>query len=171
MKLTQTLITKLIEYDPNTGVVTRIGRIVRGDRIKKHHYIPTARSTHGYLQMTICDKTYDIHRLIFLLIDGQFPTDDVDHIDGNRINNKWVNLRKVSRGVNLHNLGVKSNNTSGVTGVGLHKTTGKFRASICSHGVQEHLGVFNTIEEATRVRHAAEIRLGFSVDHGVRPAW
>jgi hypothetical protein len=84
------LIRKLFDYDPDTGVFKRVGRLKCNGEIIACDFIGNTKSTHGYLQYTVKNKTYDVHRLIFLYMDGEFPDCDIDHIDGNRVNNKWT---------------------------------------------------------------------------------
>lgn len=165
--LTQELITKLFHYDKETGIFKRIGRLKSNGEITPCDFVGKATSTHGYLQYTVKNKTYDVHRLIFLYVTGKFPENDIDHIDGNRINNKWDNLREVTRAINLRNVGKRGENSSGVTGVGFHKQSGKWRVFIGSH----FKCGFSTIEEAIEYRKSKEIELGYSEDHFKREVW
>jgi hypothetical protein len=79
---------------------------------------------------------------------------EVDHIDGNGLNNSRANLRACSRAENARNRGIPKNNTSGFKGVGWHKRQGAWRAVITLHGKQTHIGYFDTPEEA----HAAYVQ-------------
>jgi len=161
------LVRSLFHYDPDTGVFKRIGRLKCNGEITSCDFVGTARSTHGYLQYTVKDKTYDVHRLIFLYVDGEFPECDIDHIDGNRLNNKWSNLRKVTRSENLRNVGKKQENKYGFTGIGVHTQSGKYRVFIGSH----HKSGFDTLEEAVEYRKRLEKEMGYTDDHFKREVW
>ena len=86
----------------------------------------------------------------------------VDHIDGNRSNNRWANLREATRKTNARNMKRPSNNTSAVAGVSWHKKAGKWRAFLAG----KHLGLFVSKSDATRARKTAERKLGFHPNHG-----
>lgn len=165
--LTQELITKLFHYDEETGVFKRVGRLKSNGEITSCDFIGSATSTHGYLQYTVKNKTYDVHRLIFLYMEGIFPENDIDHIDGNRLNNVWSNLRKVTRSENLRNVGKKTENKYGTTGIGFIESSGKWRVFIGSH----HKAGFDSIEDAIEYRKKKEIELGYSDQHFKREVW
>jgi hypothetical protein len=82
----------------------------------------------------------------------------VDHIDRNRFNNRYDNLRWVTRTENNQNKSMQSNNKSGIVGVSLYRRTNKWRASISVNKVSKHLGCFVTKEDAIRARQEAEIQ-------------
>lgn len=73
---------------------------------------------------------------------------EVDHIDGNGLNNSRSNLRVVSRAQNAKNLGAYNNNTSGFKGASFHKASGKWQAQIRDKGAIEYLGLFETASDA-----------------------
>lgn len=86
----------------------------------------------------------------------------VDHIDHDTLNNIRANLRVVTHSQNLRNLlGATSKSRTGILGVGWHKQIGKWRAYIGDNAKYVHLGLFDTIEEATAARKAAEIKFGY----------
>ena len=88
-----------ISYDPNTGLfkyLTRKGR-------KNKDLVVTSKDSHGYIRVSYKGKRYLGHRVAFYLMKGYWPQEDVDHIDGDRLNNKWDNLREASRSQNLWN--------------------------------------------------------------------
>jgi len=99
------------------------------------------------------------------MVYGQWPTEDIDHIDGNRANNRVENLRAVSRSVNMRNAYRRKDNKSGF--VGVHKNrVGSWVAQIAVDGRVIHLGFFRAQGDAVAARKAAEIEHGFSVRHG-----
>lgn len=97
---------------------------------------------------------------------------DVDHIDGNGLNNCRSNLRLATRSENMANVPVRRSNTSGFTGVSRHSVSGRWRATIKQDGRQVHIGFFDTPEDAARAYDArarevfgAFARLNLPDDH------
>ena len=122
---------------------------------------------HGYHQIRIDQENYTAHRLACLYMTGSFPPLDIDHINGVRDDNRWINIRCVSRAVNHKNRALASNNTSGVTGVKWEKRRCKWIAEIKLDRKVRYLGQFDDFDEAVRVRKAAEKELGFHEHHGL----
>ena len=91
------------------------------------------------------------HRVIWKMMTGA-EAEEIDHIDGNRSNNSWSNLRSVSASINRRNAARRSDNKSGVTGVWWNAQKQKWQAAISLGGKQKHVGFFDTIEEAERNR-------------------
>jgi len=162
----QELIQKLFEYNPWTGEFKRIGRLTRGGKIKPCDFLGSAKSIHGYFQYTIKNKTYDVHRLIFLYVEGHFPDFDVDHINGDRQDNRWENLRKVGRKENLKNSSRKKKPKSGIHGVG-RQQRGGWRVWV---GNNDYSG-FQTVEDAEKFRLEKLCELGYSESHLKRSPW
>ena len=101
---------------------------------------------------------------------GSFPPGDIDHINGDRLDNRWKNLRVVSRGVNLRNQGIRKNTNRNCFGV-FQLKNGKFWTYINKNNVRYTLGYFDNFEEAKKVRLQAEKDLGFHPNHGKRECW
>lgn len=163
--LTQELLKKHVFYDPETGKFTRIGYFDSwGNYVKKTSEL-NKYSSEGYLIVSIQGKRYKAHRLVFLYMNNDKLNDvEVDHIDGNRSNNKYSNLRVVVRTENMKNKGLYSNSSTGV--IGVSQFNGRFRARINLNGKRMSLGLFDTIEEASRVRKEYEIKYSYSDNHG-----
>jgi len=122
----------------------------------------------GYLHGIYNGARYRANRVAFALYTGRDPgAYEVDHIDGDRINNAENNLREVTSAENKRNLAIPAHNSSGAIGVSFSKTKKKWRAYI---GVgdqrQSHLGYFTTEQEAKAARRTAEAQLGFHDNHG-----
>jgi hypothetical protein len=99
---------------------------------------------------------------------GEMPKGQVDHINGDRADNRWENLRDVPKLLNALNQKRHSTNKSGVTGVRFAAHTNKWMAYIGHDNRMHHLGVFDTLEEAAEARWEAEEQLGFHESHGRR---
>lgn len=131
----------------------------------------------GYRAVVIGRQRYLAHKLIWLLVHGEwpeYPLFEIDHINGDRADNRLVNLRKVSKSGNQRNAGRRKNNTSGVHGVNwkADKRNGKGRwvARIWNGPRHVSLGTFDTLHEAQIARKAAERVLGFTgTDREAKP--
>lgn len=181
MDLTQEIIRKLVKYNPNTGIMTWRERPL--EYCKNMHvkrmcdsrfegravgHVAEIPNRPTCLQARIFGKLYYVHRLVWLYVYGEFPAEGIDHIDGDATNNRIDNLREASQLVNGKNLGVKSNNTSGIPGVSWMKSLGKWRAFINVNYRQINLGLHDDIESAAQARLAAEKKYGFHENHGKR---
>lgn len=107
-------------------------------------------------------KTIMMHRILVSADDDL----DVDHIDGDGLNNRRSNLRCVTTKENCKNASKKINNTSGANGVYWRKDIQKWVAQINYNGKRKHLGVFSKIEDAMGARIEAQKGLGFTERHG-----
>lgn len=115
--ITQENLRNLLEYSPLTGEFTWLQRKVK-NQVKIGDKAGTVQKD-GYVQIGVDNKKYHAHRLAWLYTYGRLPKEQIDHIDGNPSNNKLENLREVSPIENQRNQKMKSNNTSGITGVTL----------------------------------------------------
>lgn len=104
---------------------------------------------HGYRCLKFKGQQYLAHRLAWLLQTGSWPEGDIDHMNGNRSDNRFVNLRDVPRAENTQNTRAakSSNKSSGLLGVSRKGET-RWVSSIWAKGRRHHLGTFNTPEEA-----------------------
>lgn len=123
-------------------------------------------SNQGYRHGKIGGQTYKAHRVLWLLYTGEWPDDQLDHINGIRSDNRISNLRPVSNSENCRNQRMSLNNTTGVTGVVWHSSRNKWHARIKVDGKYRHLGLFESFELAVAARKAAEATFGFHENHG-----
>lgn len=113
---------RLVDYFPDTGRFvwrSRDGE-TRADRIFNTKYAGRPAgcdSTRGYAVIKINQTSYMVHRLVWLYVTGEWPDQEIDHINKNTHDNRWVNLRAASRSENGANRGVHKNNKSGAKGV------------------------------------------------------
>lgn len=167
------------DYDPLTGDLRfkdpgpgAYGTL-KGYRIFKRKCVgKIARTPHssGYICVNVLGQSILAHRLIWAIVTGRDPGVTIDHIDGDRANNRWANLREATRSQNAMNRRVRSDNTSGATGVCWHAATRQWAASIGSGKTRVHLGLFDDIVSAKRAyRAAASQRHGeYAAHYGVR---
>lgn len=164
--ITQDFLKKCIFYDRVTGEFVRIGFFDRWG-----NYVKTCRkisklNQEGYLVISISGYRYKAHRLVFLYEDGLHLSEEqeIDHIDGNRSNNSYDNLRICFRAENMRNKKLYKTNTTGITGVSVFEN--RYRARISLNGKRMSLGLFDTVEDAMRAREDAEKRLNYHENHG-----
>lgn len=103
----------------------------------------------GYFQTGIRGKYFKNHRLIFLMHHGYLPA-LIDHIDGNRLNNKIENLRAATRSQNSFNSAMSKSNRTGVKGVSWREQMKKYRARIYANKKTYELGHFEKLEDAEK---------------------
>lgn len=152
--LTQERLKELLDYDPDTGVF--VWRVSRGGINKDTQ--AGSKLSNGYIYISISKRRYYTHRLAWLYVHGCWPTNQIDHINRVRDDNRICNLREATPSENQWNGGKYKNNTSGLLGVQCIKSSGKWKAQITIHGIVKNLGHFNTPEEANAayVRAKAE---------------
>lgn len=143
--LTQIELKRIFNYDPKTGLFTRLvatnNSVKVGDVANSH--------SHGYIAIQIVGKNYRVHRLAWLYMTGDFPKQEIDHINGVRNDNRWNNLRDVTPSVNKQNQRKpRIDNTSGYAGVGWRKDIGKWYVQIRVNKKKIHLGLFTDKEKA-----------------------
>ena len=136
-------------YDPETGLFTwKVN--VKGGRAQIGK-VAGGINAYGYIQIRFEGRHHRAHRLAWLYMTGRWPRNLLDHIDGDRQNNRFCNLREANNSQNNWNSVRPRHNTSGFKGVSWSKTVGKWSSSIKVGGTQRHLGYFDTPENA----HAA----------------
>jgi hypothetical protein len=108
----------------------------------------------GYRHVTWMGKPHKVHRLIFLLEHGYLPK-EIDHINGDRQDNRLENLREATRSENQYNKGMCKNNTSGFRGVSWHKHSKAWLVRLCVNGKSKIIGYFKDLELAGLVADEA----------------
>ena len=120
----------------------------------------------GHREIMFKGKLYKAHRLIWLYVNGEFPDNTIDHINGDPSDNRIENLRDVTRQENNKNKCKPRNNKSGHIGVYWFKRGEKWQARIEVNGVNKYLGLFNVLEDAVEARRIASIKHGYHANHG-----
>lgn len=144
--ITQSRIMEIFDYDPLTGKFKRKTITAVNSAIGS----APGCSHNGYIRIMVDGDRYLAHRLAWLYVNGEFPTLLIDHINGNRSDNRISNLRDVGRAVNIQNQkkARKDNGSTSLLGASFHKASGKYIAQISKAGKKSHLGIFDTPELA-----------------------
>ncbi len=139
---------EVLSYDTDTGIF--INKITRSNNALEGNIAGNTNTIDNkYLEIYLDGKHYAAHRLAWFFAYKIWPLNDIDHIDGNKSNNKIANLREATRSENLYNRGNRKDNTSGYKGVCFDKRSGKYRAYININGKQKSLGYHYTAEKAS----------------------
>ena len=154
---------EMLEYDGERlrWKVNRPGTAVKGSFAGCVVEFP-----HGlkYMRLKIYGRLYPAHRVIWALVNGSWPVNQIDHVDGDGLNNRIENLRDVAPADNAKNRKRYDRNTSGVAGVTRRQS--KWIARIRVNGRLIHLGLFADLEDARTARKNAEAKYGFHANHG-----
>ena len=159
----------LLDYDPASGLLTW-KRVTRGNLVNLIGREACARvkPPGGYKVGIIAGREYYAHRVIWALVHGEWPK-YVDHIDGNKLNNRLSNLRSVDAATSARNMPRLRTNRSGVSGVSYSERRRKWHAYIQVNRRKHHVGFFENFSEAGSARQSAQIRFGFHPNHGRSP--
>ncbi len=155
---------ELLIYDELSGILKR--KKPKNSRQLIVGFVHVDSHGHKSIQCSIEHKKYYAHRVIWLMKTGIWP-DVVDHINGDSIDNRWLNLRNVTNAESMKNGPKYKNNSSGINGV--RKIKNKWLARIGNTAfLESHLYLGDDFFEACCRRKSAEIKLGYHKNHGVR---
>ncbi len=129
----------------------------------------TSSHIYGYRHGSIENRSYRAHRVVFAIFYCRWPRSEVDHINGDRSDNRPRNLREVTRAENSQNMARRRDNKSGATGVHWRATEKKWQARIKISGRYISLGLHSSLLDAIAARKAAEIAHDFHPNHGRDP--
>lgn len=181
MNIKPELLRRLLIYDHNTGALTWRKRSADlfedGSRAAQHNCnwwngryagkaALTANSGLGYRRGKVLNQNCLAHRVAWAIVHGKWPSEDIDHINGVKDDNRIANLRNVTHSENLKNQAMYSNNTSGVVGVSWDNANSKWLTVIWADGKKKHLGRFKDKDDAIAARSVAEKMFGFHPNHG-----
>jgi len=145
-------VRSILDYDPETGVFTWRPRPIEHFKTERAWKIWNTRFSgtfaggvdgNGYCQIAIDNKRYKSHRLAWLYMTGEWPKDQIDHVNMTRADNRFCNMREATNSENGGNRGAQCNNTSGYKGVNWRNDKSRWRAKIRSNGKDIHLGYFD----------------------------
>jgi HNH endonuclease len=139
------ILLELFDYNTETG-----------ELFNKKYNRPTGLAVNsvGYHLVRVGHKVMYVHRVVWQMMTGKPPAWFIDHVNGDRRDNRWVNLRAATPAQNSQNSKLRSNNTSGRTGV--YRSRGKWHARITFGGKRIFLGAFSNKVHAIKARAAAE---------------
>ena len=146
--ITQNELKEQLFYDAITGEFTRL--ISNSSRSKVGYIAGCFDKHNGYIKIGINGKYYKAHRLAWLYMTGSLPIGMLDHVDMNKINNAWINIRQATSSENSLNVGLKTTNKSGYKGVSFSKASGKWYAHAKLNGKSKHLGSFILPQDAAK---------------------
>ena len=168
-------LAKLLEYDAENGRLTWLPRgreqflSNRSHNIFKARFAGKAalnsRRPDGYLVGGVDGLSCYAHRVCSALLSGAWPVGEIDHINGDRSDNRAANLRDVGRSENTKNKQIGIRNKSGALGLFLEHT-GNYRVRITDNYNTIELGRFADFDEALSVRKAAEREFSYHQNHG-----
>lgn len=161
MPLTHARLKELLSYDPETGVFVWLAPT--SNRVKKGQQ--AGSNSHGYLTIRLDRELYRAHRLAWLYMTGDWPTQMIDHQNSVRADNRFANLREASVQENNRNVDLQTNNTTGFKGVSRHGAN--YRAECYANGLRIRVSGFDTPEAAALAAQQARCKLhGEFANHG-----
>jgi hypothetical protein len=171
-------LSRLLRYEPETGKLFWLHRQramfpdERAWKIWNTRYDGAEAFTaiaNGYHRGAIFGTALAAHRVAWAIHHGEWPKGQIDHINGDRSDNRIANLRDVDSAGNHKNMSRASNNKSGVTGVHWCNTWNRWIAKIKIGGKTKSLGQFASFDDAVAARQKAQEELGFDIGHGKEP--
>lgn len=174
---------KLVEYDCETGALTWFPRSAEFFKDGKKSATHACRvwnakfagrpafngvDSHGYFKGCVNYRMVKAHRVAWVVYHGHWPEGEIDHINGNPLDNRIANLRCVSRSENSRNMPLARTSATGI--VGVVKRGNRWIAQIGYNKRNYYLGIFDTCEAAIAARKAKEMEFGFHANHGRRAA-
>jgi len=168
MKVTQQRLKEVLNYNPETGVFVWIKPTANSVRVGD---LAKSKNATGYICIHLDNVNYLAHRLAWLYMTGEFPKGFIDHINCERSDNRFCNLRVATHSQNMQNQHLRKTNKSGYKGVSWCKTTNKWQAQCTVGGKKYQLGRHEKIEDAvSAVREFREMAHGDFANHGVKDA-
>lgn len=162
------LLREFLSYQSKTGIITWIkvnsNRVSVGDHAGSIKFVNKSRKQYRTIYFFGVNLQY--HRVAWFLFYGSWPENQIDHEDGNGLNNQIRNLLDVTRSRQQKNVKLSVNNTSGFSGVMFSKQSQKWIAVIVVDGKRIHLGSYSDFQDACRARKSANRKYGFGKSHG-----
>lgn len=177
--LTQEMVRSVLRYEPETGALYWLRRTTslfppslhspqsRAQRWNKKYagkLAFTSKDEGGYLHGAIFGEKLKAHRVIWLYMTGHIPG-EIDHINGNRADNRWENLRAATRIDNARNQKLRKDNKTGAPGIS-RTAAGTYVVTIGVGGSILNLGTFHSFEMAKKARKQAQEVYGYHQNHG-----
>lgn len=163
-------IKKLIDYNKHTGVFTWRPRGISSFDTKYAGKVAGCRHVSGRgresWSIKINGKKYYAHILAWAYVKGKWPEHEIDHKDHDTFNNRFRNLRHVTNAENKKNLPMRSDNTSGTTGVYYCRNSQRYIAFIYVDRKKKYIGQYKNKEDAVNARKEAQRVFGYHANHG-----
>lgn len=156
MMLTQKHLQTILRYEPDTGIFTWL---VNPTKRFKAGLVAGYLKNDGYRWIKVDGRKYAAHRLAFLSMMGRWPSQEIDHRNGVRADNRWENLREATRAENRQNRAARSNNRAGLLGVFWDAQNRKWQAQISSAGKRIFLGRFKDKQAAHAAYLEAKVKI------------
>ena len=155
---TGTILEAILDYNPETGIfINKVNRSRTSTGIGNP--VSGGRGSHGYVEISLSNKTKVLaHHLAWLWMTGKWPSNEIDHKNRIRDDNRFENLREATRSQNSMNGTRRKTNKSGKVGVFFHERDQKWCANLMLNYKTVFSGSFDTFEEAVTARRAAEIK-------------
>ena len=182
MELTAEIARELLTYNPDTGKLfwkERPAKYFKNPKMSIKSWNTNWSGKEALTAITcsragriarlngfVLNKSYYAHLIAWLIYYGEWPKNEIDHINQDPTDNRIENLRDVTHAENNKNQSLHSNNTSGYMGVSFETSKNKYSAKISINGVGKFLGYYDTAEEAATARKIASINHNFHPNHG-----
>lgn len=171
----QEYLKECFDYNEITGDLVRRPRPLHHFKTKRAYAVALSKSmravntisTEGYVKVFLDGKSLYAHRIIWIIKTGNQPC-VIDHIDHDRSNNSWINLRNVTCDGSSKNLGLRSDNTSGITGVYFNKHLKKWAAQCSINGKIKYIGIYSDIHDASQAVLLFRRNNDFHDNHGLK---
>lgn len=154
--LTPARARQLLDYNPQTGALSW--------KVQHRHASSDGkagcpeRKGCAHRVIRIDGELYQAHRVIWLWMMGHWPANEIDHIDGDGLNNRWSNLREATSSQNKQNTRLRIDNSTGYRGVTFDKNRMRYIARVYIGGTARHLGRFDTAKEAADAAQMARLK-------------
>ena len=152
--ITQDKLKELFEYSTDGNLIWKVQKAKRTKIGSIAGWINTDVHRQKYMNVELDGKSYKLHRIIFMYHYGFMPK-RIDHVDGNRLNNRIENLREATASQNAMNSSVRNHSKSGIKNVFLDKASNKWRVQFKINGKNYSFGSYNDLEIADLVAQEA----------------
>lgn len=175
------VLRQLLRYEPETGKLfwrerapewfdggdqTDVQRAASWNKRFSGKEAFTTVAAGGYRMGTVLYEKLYAHRVIWAMVGGCWPRDQIDHINGNKLDNRFENFRDVTPSDNGKNKRLRSDNISGHHGVHWDNVNQKWVSIVMNGRVRRHLGRFSELSQAVASRKRAEADCGYHDNHG-----
>lgn len=149
-------IKKVVDYCPASGIFTWKKRV---SQRSPQGGVAGYYVNHGYRQLCIRGNYFSEHRVAWAIVNGEWPENELDHINGIPCDNRIFNLRPATHAQNSKNRKIQTSNKSGLKGVTWDKQKRLWKCGITTDGKRKFLGYFKDKEEAGKAYILASIQL------------